>query len=230
MSNRLEELHAECKKYHFKRLIKAVLTLVVLFFVMIGLYLLIGYFFPQNRPTENKRVMSLLKQEIAPQEKYALDISSEDVAEAVAKMQADKPVKQKAVTLKETRPEKVRAPVKKEPVFVKEMPKQTFFTDIDQEKSLDDWIEKYNKKKSYALAIYIAKQYYFESDYKNAGIWAKRANQLDRNKEEAWLYYAKSVYALGDTKKAKRILNIYLQYKDSNKAELLLSEWGEKEK
>lgn len=230
MSNRLEELHAECKKYHFKRLIKAVLTLVVLFFVMIGLYLLIGYFFPQNRPTENKRVMSLLKQEIAPQEKYALDISSEDVAEAVAKMQADKPVKQKAVTLKETRPEKVPAPVKKGPVFVNEMPKQTFFTDIDQEKSLDDWIEKYNKKKSYALAIYIAKQYYFESDYKNAGIWAKRANQLDRNKEEAWLYYAKSVYALGDTKKAKRILNIYLQYKDSNKAELLLSEWGEKEK
>jgi len=173
--------------------------------------------------------MSLMKQEIAPQEKYSLDVSSDDVAQAVAKMQRSKPAKKEAVPVKKSKSAEVSAPTRKEPIFVKEVPQQTFFTDINEEKSLDNWIEKYNKKKSYALAIYIAKQYYFESDYKNSGIWAKRANQLDRNKEEAWLYYAKSVYALGDSKKAKRILNIYLQYKDSNKAELLLSEWAEKE-
>ena len=109
----------------------------------------------------------------------------------------------------------------------KEVRHPNYFAQPGKEKPLDSWIEKYNQKKSYAVAIYIAKQYYAENNFKHSGIWAKRANQLDRNKEEAWLFYAKSVYALGNLDKAKRILNIYLQYKESTKAELLLSEWSQ---
>jgi len=228
MSNRLEELHAECKKYHLKKLLKAVLLLA-----FIGIVVVAAFFFANNFTQElpeisKKKIEIPSNKNVAKQEDYTLSVSSDDVAEAVEKMQRKKPVKKEVQTVKRQKTVQVSSPTEKKAIFVKELPKQTFFTAINEEKSLDNWIEKYNKKKSYALAIYIAKQYYFDSDYKNSSTWAKRANQLDRNKEEAWLFYAKSVYALGDVKKAKRILNIYLQYKDSNKAEFLLSEWAEK--
>lgn len=229
MSNRLEELQAQCKRYHLKRSLKAVWILIGILIVVIGIYLLIISIYPQSVQTDNKRVMSLLKKDLPKQENYTLDVSSDMVAQAVAKMQSKKPAKKEPVSTVQIQ-KQTQKPMKtdKKAVFIEELPKQTLFTNVNEEKPLESWIEKYNQKKSYALAIYIAKQYYFDSDYKNSGIWAKRANQLDRNKEEAWLFYAKSVYALGDTEKAKRILNIFLQYKDSTKAELLLSEWSQR--
>lgn len=212
MSNRLERLHGECKKYHFKKFLKSFLLFTsILVLVTGGYYAYSLYQFesmPKSKPLTKAK------------EDYTLRVSSNDVAKAVAKMKTQSLAQKKSVAV-------VKQP-KKTPVFIQSVPKETMFSDITQEKSLDSWIEKYNQKKSYSLAIYIAKQYYFDSEYKNSGVWAKRANQLDRNKEEAWLYYAKSVYALGDLKKAKRILNVFLQYKDSTKAELLLSEWSRK--
>jgi len=229
MSNRLEELQAQCKKYHLKRSLKAVWILVGLLVVVVGAYLLFVTIYPDSVQTDNKRVMSLLKKDLPNQQNYTLDVSSDDVAQAVAKMQSKKSVKKEpVVTAKPSVKTQKLLKTEKKVMFVEELPKQTLFSNVSEEKPLESWIEKYNQKKSYALAIYIAKQYYFDSDYKNSGIWAKRANQLDRNKEEAWLIYAKSVYALGDVAKAKRILNIFLQYKDSTKAELLLSEWTQK--
>ena len=229
MSNRLEELQAQCKKYHLKRSLKAVWILVGILAVVVGIYLLITGVYPESTQTDNKRVMSLLKKDLPEQKNYTLDVSRDVVAQAVAKMQSKKSVKKEPVVTVESS-KQIQKPLKteKKVVFVDDLPKQTLFTNVNEEKPLESWIEKYNQKKSYALAIYIAKQYYFDSDYKNSGIWAKRANQLDRNKEEAWLFYAKSVYALGDVEKAKRILNIFMQYKDSTKAELLLSEWSQK--
>ncbi|MFC2074324.1 hypothetical protein ACFLR3_03640 [Campylobacterota bacterium] len=229
MSNRLEELQAQCKRYHLKRSLKAVWILIGILIVVIGIYLLIISIYPHSVQTDNKRVMSLLKKDLPKQENYTLDVSSDMVAQAVAKMQSQKPEKKEPVSTVQIK-KQTQKPMKteKKAVFIEELPKQTLFINVNEEKPLESWIEKYNQKKSYALAIYIAKQYYFDSDYKNSGIWAKRANQLDRNKEEAWLFYAKSVYALGDTEKAKRILNIFLQYKDSTKAELLLSEWSQR--
>jgi len=228
MSNRLEELHAECKKYHLKKLFKSILLLVFVVIVIVGAFFFINNFNQESPQSYKKNTETSTNKQATKEEEYTLSVSSDDVAEAIAKMQSKKPVIKETTVVKKSKPVKVSSLTQKKAIFVKELPQQTFFTAINEEKSLDNWIEKYNKKKSYALAIYIAKQYYFDSDYKNASMWAKRANQLDRNKEEAWLFYAKSVYALGDTKKAKRILNIYLQYKDSNKAEFLLSEWAEK--
>ena len=224
MSNRLEELQAKCKRYHLKQSMKIA---GIIFFIAVAAG---GIFFLGSSVSFESDQSDMARTEVIPQEtlNYTLDVSSDDVAKAVAKMQADKSA---------SKPKPVQAPQSvnkkseqqsKEPVFIKATPKQTLFTNISEEKPLESWIEKYNQKKSYALAIYIAKQYYFDSEYGNASIWAKRANQLDRNKEEAWLYYAQSLYALGEREKAKRILNILLQYKESTKAELLLSEWSQR--
>ena len=212
MSNRLERLHGECKKYHFKKFLKSFLLFTSVLVLVTGGYYAYALYQLENITKPEPKSVTKAKED------YTLRVSSNDVAKAVAKMKTQSLAQKKQVVV-------VKQP-KKTPVFVKSVPKETMFSDITQEKSLDGWIEKYNQKKSYSLAIYISKQYYFDSEYKSAGIWAKRANQLDRNKEEAWLYYAKSVSALGDIKKAKRILNVFLQYKDSTKAELLLSEWS----
>ncbi len=230
MSNRLEELQTKCRKYHMKRSLKAVWILIMMLTVVIGVYLIVVNLFLQGEETDDKRVMSLLKKELPTQKNYTVDVSTDEVAKAVAKMQSKKLSNQESDVSTPKRSQPIQKPVQTQEkvIFTQEYPKQRLFSNVNEDKPLESWIEKYNQKKSYALAIYITKQYYFDSDYKNSGIWAKRANQLDRNKEEAWLFYAKSVYALGDVDKAKRILNIFLQYKDSTKAELLLSEWSQR--
>ena len=83
----------------------------------------------------------------------------------------------------------------------------------------------YASRKSYDLAMRIAKAYYEQKDLKNALVWAKRANRLDRQKEEAWILYAKTLYELGRREKAKLVLRIFLDYKDSKKAKKLLKKW-----
>lgn len=212
MSNRLERLHSECKKYHFKKFLKSFLLFTFVLVLVTGGYYAYSLYKLENKP--KPQVITKVKED------YTLRVSSNDVAKAVAKMKDQSLVKKKTVTVEKKSTQA--------PASIDTSAKENYFSAITQEKSLDSWIDKYNQKKSYSLAIYITKQYYFDSDYKSSGIWAKRANQLDRNKEEAWLFYAKSVYALGDVQKAKRILNVFLQYKDSTKAELLLSDWSRK--
>lgn len=226
MSNRLEELHYQYKRYYLKKGLKVLGVLSVLIALS-----LTGYFLLEKREETpaQKSVVPQVKtsskaqtyKTVAPS--YVLSVSND------ALEQSAKRIKEKTVVAKKV---KEASPKKQKQVYSKIQPVQekkfeNYFAKPNEEKSLDDWIEKYNQKKSYTMAIAIAKQYYFNNDFKQSSIWSKRANQLDRNKEEAWLYYAKSVHALGDETKAKKILNIYLQYKDSPKAELLLVEWSQ---
>ena len=80
-------------------------------------------------------------------------------------------------------------------------------------------------RKSYDLAIKIAQAFYDKGAYTKALEWAKRANKLDRQKEEAWILYAKTLYKLGKKQKAKQLLKVFLDYKDSQEAKQLLKKW-----
>jgi tetratricopeptide (TPR) repeat protein len=81
------------------------------------------------------------------------------------------------------------------------------------------------KRHSYNLAIKIAREFFSKREYNEALEWAKKANKLNRNEEEAWILYAKSLYALGKKEQAKRILRLYLEYANSSEAQKLLREW-----
>jgi len=83
----------------------------------------------------------------------------------------------------------------------------------------------FEKRKSYDLALELARYYLRNKEYKKALLWAKRANTLDKESEEAWILYARSLYRLGKREKAKRVLRIYLEYKESKKIEELLKRW-----
>ena len=233
MSNRLEELHAQYRRYYLKQYLKAAGVFLTASIFIYAIYFLTK---TQEEPINTVKVVQVSEpvtkiigqvKEIQTRENrpaYTLDVSADELDTAMQN------IKNKKQNIKVSKPQvkevKAKQSVAAQPVIV-ENSRENLFLGTQEEKSLESWIDKYNQKKSYAVAIYIAKQFYFDKDFKQSGIWAKRANHLDRNKEEAWLYYAKSVYALGNTVKAKRILNIYLQYKKSVKAELLLSEWSQ---
>lgn len=230
MSNRLEELHYQYKRYYLKKALKAFGLIVIIGVLGTG-----GYLYTQT-PEERSAVEPSAVQTV-PQNKiqvqapvaaapsYVISVSPAALEESAKRIEQKTVVAGKAPASTPPKHKQVYAKI----APVEEKTFENYFTKPDEEKSLDAWIEKYNQKKSYTLAIAIAKQYYFDNEYKEAGAWSKRANQLDRDKEEAWLYYAKSMHALGDTTKAKKILNIYLQYKESTKAELLLVEWSQEE-
>jgi tetratricopeptide (TPR) repeat protein len=63
---------------------------------------------------------------------------------------------------------------------------------------------------SYDLALMIAKEYYKQKNYKQAQIWAIKANNLDPQKVESWLLFADILLKENKKKKALEILKIYL--------------------
>ncbi len=235
MSNRLEELHSKYKRYYLKKIIKMFTSIASL--IVLGFF---GYMLfeeikktPSVKPllakmqaqpiVKKKEEFSVKKEEKEILPVYAVSVSDDVLEASVQSIENKKPILQEKKQTRIQEPKNLFANVK--PAQEKKF--KNYFQEPKDEKSLDSWIEKYNQKRSYVLAIYISKQYYSDKNFKQAGIWAKRANQLDRNKEEAWIYYAKSMKGLGDLNKASKILKIYLQYKESAKAELLLAEWSQ---
>lgn len=99
-------------------------------------------------------------------------------------------------------------------------------TNVDN-KSLE---KMYAKNKNYATAIKIAKNYYEKGLYEKSLYWAKEANGLDRKKEESWIIYARSLYALGKRDKAVKILTLYKRFASSQKIENILREWKNNDK
>ncbi|MBE0498750.1 MAG: tetratricopeptide repeat protein [Campylobacterales bacterium] len=236
MSNRLQRLHSQCRSYHLKRSLKGLGLFIVLVSLPFSLYYIYEDFSGGAWQQMQAAAVQTAVVEVAaaPKEKiiekktvspsYLSPVSADEVEKAVEKIQQKKAPLSLPAVQKPPQKQILQISENRSPPPKKSTDK-VYFSAVNEDKSLDEWVQKYDKKKSYAIAIYISRQYYFNEDFKNAGIWAKKANQLDRNKEDAWLLYAKSVFALGDKEKAKKILNVFLQYKDSAKAEMLLSEW-----
>lgn len=83
----------------------------------------------------------------------------------------------------------------------------------------------FQDRQSYDLAMKIALEYYRQKLYQKAMKWAKIANKLNRQKEDAWILYAKTLYKLGKRERAKQLLTVFLDYKDSHIAKELLKKW-----
>ncbi len=91
---------------------------------------------------------------------------------------------------------------------------------------LDALVKQFEKSPRYATALQIAKIHFERGDYEAASAWARRANRIDRDDEKAWILYAQAEYALGRKERAKRILRLYLDYRDSAEAKALLMGWS----
>lgn len=89
----------------------------------------------------------------------------------------------------------------------------------------DTPLEAYQNNPKYETALAVARDYYAKQNFADAATWAKKANQMNREAEEAWLLYAKSYYAQGRKSEAIGVLELYLNYKDSKAASELLRTW-----
>ena len=83
----------------------------------------------------------------------------------------------------------------------------------------------YQRSPKFDTALAIARDFYTKEDYAQAALWAKKANQMNREAEEAWLLYAKSYYAQGKKNEAIGVLELFLNYKDSKAAADLIKSW-----
>jgi tetratricopeptide (TPR) repeat protein len=83
----------------------------------------------------------------------------------------------------------------------------------------------YQRSPKFETALGIARELYVKEDYIQAAVWAKKANQMNREAEEAWLLYAKSYYAQGKKTEAIAVLELFLNYKDSKTASELIKTW-----
>ena len=115
---------------------------------------------------------------------------------------------------------------KAEPQAEKNETKPKVVLEIREVADIDALLERYANAPRYSLALKIARTYYDDGDFEKASLWARKANILDRDDERAWIIYAQSEYALGREERAKRILRLFLDYKDSAKARSLLMTWG----
>ncbi len=86
--------------------------------------------------------------------------------------------------------------------------------------------ERFGKYPDYETALRIARIYKERKKYAEAAAWAKKANLLDRDDERAWILYAEAEHAMGHKERAKRILKLFLDYKESKRARTLLVEWS----
>lgn len=104
-------------------------------------------------------------------------------------------------------------------------PKSGSLFEVDNASQPVDPMKAYTANPKYETALAVARDFYAKSDYSDAAVWAKKANQLNREAEEAWLLYARSYYALGRKTEAVGVLELYLNYKDSKAAKELLRSW-----
>lgn len=90
--------------------------------------------------------------------------------------------------------------------------------------TIDELIKQYFNRPSFSRAIMISREFFNKEDFKNAAKWAKKANYIDREREEGWILYAKSIDALGQRDKAIKSLEIFLSFKNSDSARKLLKQ------
>jgi len=157
---------------------------------------------------------------VTKEEKSALQNGGKSERKEIKKEAAKAAVKAEA---KADRDEQA-APLK--PEVDKKEAKPKVVLEVREVTDIDALLERYANSPRYSVALKIARKYFDEGDFENASLWARRANVLDRDDERAWIIYAQSEYALGREERAKRILRLYLDYKDSAKARSLLMTWG----
>lgn len=97
--------------------------------------------------------------------------------------------------------------------------------DVNTEPKALDPLSAFNNSPKYETALAIARDFYGKNNFSDAAIWAKKANQMNREGEEAWMLYAKSYYAQGRKDEAINVLELYMNYKDSKAASELLRTW-----
>lgn len=158
--------------------------------------------------------------ELSVDESYLAAMSQKEVQKTPQVKIKPKPKELKKV-------KRLKAPVKQALHVSEKTSQQTLSVSTKKLISIDDLRRQYEKEPQYDLALKISQAYYDEKKFSKASTWAKKANMIDRERDEAWMMYAKSEYARGNKARAKDILSLYLANKPSKDIEMLLMTWNQ---
>jgi len=122
------------------------------------------------------------------------------------------------------RNEYIEVPKVREEVKVKPKPKKSTLkiTRHKEQNDLKDVIRRFKKNKNPALSLFIAKRYYADGKYQKSYNYALMTNEIDKNIDESWIIFAKSLVKLGQHELASNTLKSYLKTTKSSAADVLL--------
>jgi len=95
-------------------------------------------------------------------------------------------------------------------------------TSNQDDSDLKDVIRRFKKNKNPALSLFIAKRYYAAGEYQKSYNYALMTNEIDKNIEESWIIFSKSLVKLGQHELAMNTLKSYLKTTKSTAADVLL--------
>lgn len=95
-------------------------------------------------------------------------------------------------------------------------------TSNKSDSDLKDVIRRFKKNKNPALSLFIAKRYYAAGEYQKSYNYALMTNEIDKNIEESWIIFSKSLVKLGQHELAINTLKSYLKTTKSTAADVLL--------
>ncbi len=90
------------------------------------------------------------------------------------------------------------------------------------ESDIKDVIRRFKKNKNPALSLFIAKRYYELKKYQSSYNYALITNEIDKNIDQSWIIFSKSLVKLGQEELAALTLKSYLKTSKSTQAEILL--------
>lgn len=85
-------------------------------------------------------------------------------------------------------------------------------------------IKRFKKNNNPVLSLFIAKKYYELKNYKQAYNYALITNEINKDIDESWIIFTRSLVKLGKKDAAINILNQYIEHSHSNSAKILIKE------
>jgi len=85
-------------------------------------------------------------------------------------------------------------------------------------------IKRFDNNNDPQLSLFISKKYYEMKKYNQAYNYALITNKIDKNMEESWLIFSKSLVKLNKKSMSVKILKQYIRQSKSNQAKILLND------
>jgi len=122
-------------------------------------------------------------------------------------------------------PKQIKVSKIKNPETKKNLPNKLSISINKQntEYDINQVIKRFKKNNNPALSLFIAKKYFELGDYRKSYNYALITNNLNRDIEESWIIFAKSLVKLHKINLAVKVLQDYINYSNSNQAKLLLN-------
>ena len=85
-------------------------------------------------------------------------------------------------------------------------------------------IKRFEKNNNPVLSLFVAKKYYEIGKYRDSYDYALKTNNLDKNIDQSWIIFSKSLVKMGKKDRAIKTLKTYIKYSHSINAQTLLNE------